>query len=138
MTRATNWCKHYKGMSRKTSCEAGVVFSTLPGHGTRYFLNTCPCFGPNGNTCSHAIYPTEEELAAALEELNTRFEATDKARKAIVDHLGGNWKRGTAGSSGRIDCPVCGKPRALSFSRSGYNGHIHATCDTDDCVRWME
>ena len=26
----------------------------------------------------------------------------------------------------------------LQFSRSGYNGHIHAKCSTDKCVAWME
>lgn len=56
---------------------------------------------------------------------------------AIVDHLGGPWKRGTASASGEIKCPVC-EDGTLRFTRSGYNGCIHASCSTEDCVRWME
>lgn len=36
------------------------------------------------------------------------------------------------------DCPVCCESNVLQFTRSGYNGHIHAKCATDGCVSWME
>lgn len=131
------WCKHYHGMYEKETCEAGVRFDSLPHVGTRQFRDTCPCFGPRGG-CEHAIYPTEEELAAKEAAINERFEKTRAARTAIVNSLGGPWKRGMPGARGAIDCPVCSGEKALQFSRSGYNGHIHATCTTYGCVRWME
>jgi hypothetical protein len=59
------------------------------------------------------------------------------ARKAIVEHLGGPWKRGMAGAAGNIPCPVCNAGR-LHFTRAGYNGHVHAHCTTGGCVAWME
>lgn len=35
-----------------------------------------------------------------------------------------------------IECPVCkGK---LHLSQSSYNGHVHAHCETPECVSWME
>lgn len=131
------WCKHYAGMNQKTSCEAGVVFATLPHYGTSEFFAACPCFGPRGG-CDRAVYRTAAELAAAEEELGRRWEAIGRAREAIVNSLGGPWKRGTAGSTGTIDCPVCGGAGTLRFSRSGYNGHVHAHCRTEECVQWME
>lgn len=63
---------------------------------------------------------------------------TVKAREAIVEFCGGPWKRGDGGVAGVIDCPCCGAKDSLSFSRAGYNGHIHASCETEDCVSWME
>lgn len=134
---ATAWCKHYRGMHEKEACEAGVRFQDLPGYGNKGFMETCPCFGPS-EICDKSSYPTAEELAARDVEIKLRFEATGKARAAIVESLGGPWKKGTPGASGAIDCPVCEGEKTLRFSRAGYNGHIHAACTTEDCVRWME
>lgn len=133
------WCKHYRGMHEKETCEAGVKFKELPGHGTRGFFDVCPCFGPaNRSACDKSEYPTAEEMAAHDAEMNALFERTDLARKAIVEHLGGPWKRGAESASGEIDCPVCGGHDSLRFTRAGYNGDIHAACATVDCVAWME
>lgn len=137
MRSARPWCKHYRGMSGKETCEAGVEFKSLPNFGTKDFHPTCPCFGPTGG-CDKAEYPTDEELAEQEAEDEKRFQSIGKARAAIVESLGGPWKREMQGTSGVIDCPACGSRQSLRFSRSGYNGHIHAACSTEDCVRWME
>jgi hypothetical protein len=39
--------------------------------------------------------------------------------------------------AGEMPCPVCGTGK-LRYSRSGYNGHVHARCSNDGCVAWME
>lgn len=135
---ARPWCKHYRGMSGKDVCEAGVEFKSLPNYGERAFMASCPCFGPLHRGCEKAEYPTAEELVAQEAEDEKRFQAIGKARVAIVDCLGGPWKRGMPGAVGAVDCPVCGGEGTLEFSRAGYNGHIHAGCSTADCVRWME
>lgn len=135
--RTKQWCNHYRGMHEKEACEAGVRFQKLPGYGAKGFMETCPCFGPS-EICGKAEYPTAEEMVAHEADMQARFERIGKARTAIVEHLGCPWKRGTAGSNGKIDCPACGGKETLAFSRAGYNGHIHAACSTDDCVRWME
>ncbi len=135
----SEWCKHYRGMHRKDSCEAGVSFASLPGHGSQGFLKSCPCFGPDQTgKCEKAEYPTAEEQAAEAAEMEKHFLSTAKARAAIVAACGGPWKRGQPGSQGVIDCPVCNQPNSLQYSRAGYNGHIHAGCKTAGCVRWME
>lgn len=135
--RTKAWCDHYRGMHNRDTCEAGVAFASLPKYGTREFHDACPCFGPRGG-CDKAEYPTPEQLEENKRRLEVRLRSIGNARAAIVDHLGGPWKRGTNGSSGVIDCPVCGAADSLHFSRSGYNGHIDAVCATDGCVRWME
>ena len=71
------------------------------------------------------------------EQPEAMFERIVKARAAILAKIG-PWQRGTPGESGKVGCPACGEPDALSYSRSGYNGHIAAGCLTDGCVRWME
>lgn len=136
--RSTIFCKHFRSMSEHKTCAAEVVYESLKG----IDFDHRPCFCKPGEPpnagCSLAEFPTAEELAAEEEEFRKRFEAIGKARKAIVDSLGGPWKRGMAGSQGDIDCPVCGGQKSLRFSRAGYNGHIHAGCTTQNCVRWME
>lgn len=33
-------------------------------------------------------------------------------------------------------CPICSK--RIKFTISGYNGHMHASCETPNCVNFME
>lgn len=136
MSGRKDWCKHYRAMYGNDTCNAGVAFATLNlreiGHAN------CPCWNRKPEMCSLALYRTPEEIEAEEREMAERVNKTARARKAIVDQLGGSWKRGTPGASGVIDCPACGGKESLSFSRSGYNGHIHAGCKTEGCVRWME
>ncbi len=85
-----------------------------------------------------AVYPTAQEIAERNAEIERLFDRTRIAREAIIAACGGKWKKGTPGTSGKIDCPVCKQPGTLTYSRSGYNGHIHARCKTEGCVSWME
>lgn len=39
--------------------------------------------------------------------------------------------------AGEMACLVC-KTGRLRYSRANYNGHVHAACSTEGCVRWME
>lgn len=139
--KMTIFCNHYRAMSDHKTCDAGVEYDTFKGKA----FEERPCFWRRGRGaakpcggCPHAAFPTDAEIAADEAESRKSFERIGTAREAIVKHLGGPWKRGMAGASGRIDCPACGGKETLGFSRSGYNGHIHAGCTTTDCVRWME
>lgn len=135
--KTTEFCNHYQAMSDHKECKAGVAYDTFKG----LKFDERPCFERNGvapTGCPLAVFPTPEERAEYEREMNERFAAIGKARQAIVTSLGGPWKRGKAGSQGTITCPVCNGDNALRFTRSGYNGHIHAACKTEGCVRWME
>ena len=61
----------------------------------------------------------------------------NKARRAIVDHLGAYVRGRSRDAQGFIPCPNCGTGE-LYFTRAAYNGHIHARCSTDFCTSWME
>lgn len=131
-----NKCRHFNGTQNDT-CKAGVKYEDVRDKDKRGL----PCFRDDlggGKHCDKCEFKTEAEVDAEVEESNKRFQSTMTARKAIVDHLGGPWKKGVGGASGAIDCPVCKIPKALKFSRAGYNGHIHAQCATKGCVCWME
>lgn len=135
--RETIFCKHFRSMSEHKTCAAGVEYESLKG----IPFDSRPCFMRGGKVCGGCDlqqFPTADQIAAEDEYFRKRMEGTMKARAAIVKSLGGPWKRGMSGSSGTINCPVCGSMDALQFSRSGYNGHIHAGCNTGGCVRWME
>lgn len=134
--RAT-FCNHYRAMANHETCKVDVAYSSFAG----LPFDKQPCFRRDKNEtprggCSLQEFPTPEEIEESEKWMAERFANVGKARLAIVEHLGGPWKRGTPGASGEIPCPVCGGK--LRFSRAGYNGHIHAACSTEDCVRWME
>lgn len=138
-------CNHYRSIREHETCEAGVDYAVFKGVG----FDSLPCFcepdQPPNKGCSLAEFPTAEQIAAHAEQIAAqeaeyarRWQDVALARAAIVRLLGGPWKRGQPSASGKIDCPVCGATRGISFSRAGYNGHIHASCTTIDCVAWRE
>ena len=135
--RSTIFCVHYRAMIDNATCKTGVSYDDFKG----VPFDKRPCFCKNGAApnagCALMEMPTAEQLAAEEAEMNARFEKIGKARAAIVASLGGPWKRGKPSAAGVIDCPACGKEQTLQFSRSGYNGHIHAACNTENCVSWM-
>jgi hypothetical protein len=64
---------------------------------------------------------------AILEDLKRRYKEGDKIVKPGAHGFSG---------SGEFPCPVC-QAGTLRYSRAS-NGHVHAGCTTDTCVRWME
>lgn len=135
----TGRCVHFNG-THHDKCEAGVVYDDVFDKTTT--PRSMPCLAkhnPDGRAkCEQCRFPTAEELAAEEAEHKRISDGVRQARAAIVAHCGGPWKRGQPGSAGRIDCPVCGRPQSLGYSRSGHNGHVHAACRTAGCVSWME
>jgi hypothetical protein len=148
-------CKHFNGIGNDV-CRAGVNYLAVakdhepieyryegdpPSVKPSVQRRSLPCIVKSnlgGAVCDKCELPTAEELAERDRQIRESFERMAKARAAIVAHLGGSWKKGTPGSRGAIDCPCCGKPGGLHFTRSGYNGHVHARCETDGCADWME
>ncbi len=124
----TIYCKHYHSMMKP--CSAGVEYKSVrldrPGEPTTY-----PCWDSAVKTCLHALYPTAEEIAAEEKAANEHFENIMKARKLILDDAKGKW----SGYGRSVECPVCGK--RLSYSIAS-NGHVHARCETEHCLTWME
>lgn len=107
--------------------------------------------------CDKYQDPTPEQIAKHEEEMRRLIDGLRIARKAILADLSARHKNGDksvqlnkscnpeveselsnfVSGRGQIDCLVC-KVGKLSYRRPSYNGHIHAACSTEDCVRWME
>lgn len=142
-TGRKQFCNHYRALATYDTCEVGIpyisVASRVHTDGKTYpDFGRLPCISGHENAapCDKCQYPTAEEIAAHDADIHERFGRIGKIRAAIVQSLGGPWKKGMMGASGSVTCPCCGGN--VRFSRAGYNGHIHATCSTADCASWME
>lgn len=146
-------CKHFAGVNftdPEKRCDAGCLMADVikpveysyrygsEGSGATVYRSShsMPCFrdgDPLGVCrCEKQAFPTAEEVEADRKETEELFGRSMKARIAIIKATEG--KRGV---SGDIPCPVCNTGR-LNYSVASCNGHIHAACTTEDCVRWME
>ena len=123
-------CIHYNGTVNK-ECRVNIEYAKVQDTSERPFR--LPCFQRDGITdrCNCAAFPTLEEAREREARVKEKLKQTGIARQAIVTLTNG--KRST---SGELACPVCESGR-LHFSVA-YNGHIHAQCTTETCVRWME
>jgi hypothetical protein len=142
MEQTMGRCKHFNGV-QNDACAAGVVYESvrldhdpLPNAGTSAGKTTrsLPClarFNPGGATCALATFPTREEAEEREARSTAYLNAVFAARRIIVEQTCG--MRGVRGS---VECPTCGK--RLGFSVASSNGHIHARCETPDCLAWME
>lgn len=77
---------------------------------------------------------------AILADLKSRALAKDPTVRPIDQEDAHRWcmpQNNYYSGSGEIACPVC-KVGRLRYSRSGYNGHVHAACSTSGCVCWRE
>lgn len=133
-------CVHYNGCLGNDTCDAGVNYAELAGPGDAY-AQRLPCHpqltGQPKVVCEKKRLPTVEELAEDERETKERSVRIGKVRAAIVEACGGPWKKGMLGVAGSIECPACIKG-SVSFTRSGYNGHVHARCSTAGCASWIE
>jgi len=137
---APGWCIHYRynraPKPGENTCEAGVNLDKF--HGTAFAAR--PCFldkvgqsNPGAETCDHLRRPTEEEMADHEKWVSGRMDRMRTVMVAIRP-----WRDAHKGRSAAevVDCPVCAG--RLHLSISSYNGHVHGSCETADCVSWME
>jgi len=120
-----------------------------------------PCFKCESgltNGCPKQQFRTPEENAQREKESNDFCQSVNVAREAILKELRRRFVEGPTPDNvtapadisrfhkpqtnyfcgaGVMDCPIC-KTGKLKYSRSSYNGHVHARCSTEKCVSWME
>lgn len=137
---SAGWCIHYRGAHQHDSCEAGVPYAQFRTGDFNSTMTTQPCFldkkgqsKPDAAHCPHLRRPTPEEIAEHEKWWEKRMQMTLLAMTTIAP-----WRKKHAGKSfgETIECPVC-KGR-LNLSIAACNGHVHAHCETKDCVSWME
>lgn len=134
------WCRHRTGFDEKKHpvCQVGVDYHQFRKPSTHVagvlaYIDM-PCLGERPEDrarCSKYSAWTQEEIDQREIEIEQSLTRIGDALKAIRQATGG--KRGVAGI---IPCPACQKP--LHYSVAGYNGHIHATCETQKCVCFQQ
>lgn len=125
-----NRCRHFTGIQNDT-CKLGVAYADVKRQRPNGGFNF-PCLADQQlDTCDKRVFETREEADAAEREFAAELEKVQQSRKAIIA-----WAVGRRGIQGEIPCPVDGG--TLHFTIASVNGHIHAACSNDGCVRWME
>ena len=127
-------CKHFTGVQHDV-CGVGVSYASVrPKEGVGL-----PCFRePMCNAeCPRVEWPTREEAEKEEADLEAAMAKHALAHRAAHDDA--KVKRFGKGHGGAdsCPCPVCEKGR-IYYRVASYNGHMHARCDTEGCVSWME
>jgi len=125
-------CLHYNG-TKNDLCEAGVNYEELAS-GEKPMFDVLPCFGkglPCERECAKRLLPTKEQVQAWKQYTDARFAKLFEAI-AIITEQNNKDKNGR----GIIVCPAC--QGRLHYSVASYNGHIHGSCETQECLKWMQ
>ncbi len=133
--RESTVCVHYNGMSHKC-CEKNIDYDDTFGREPGLFYRL-PCIpdgakreGVSRETCAYYEALGQEEHAErnrlAMEAMGRAVLVSD----AILKECGEEVE-----VAGVMDCPCC--EGTVMWSRSS-NGHVHALCNTPDCVRFMQ
>jgi hypothetical protein len=135
-------CDHYNGVQMlgrsQKKCGAGIdpIYSFCDGNSFGW-VNKAPCFSRNADApiCPQAKFPTPSEIAEREAKFNAYLEDfmnwMPKARDAIVA-----LSKASKTNAGTIDCPKC--KAELRWTLAPSNGHVHAKCQTEGCLQWME
>lgn len=124
-------CVHFTGI-QNLKCRAEIFYDSIKDDkGTFAHI---PCLKDDKSTviCNSAKFPSREDAIKDIEKSEIAFQNCMKARKAIVEYT-----KGARGLADKITCPIC-EDGTLYFSIASCNGHIHAQCDSKNCVSWME
>ena len=122
-------CKHFTGIQHD-ACALGIAYDTVRDDSERPYR--WPCTNSALTTCSRREFPTQAEELAEVAEMEATFGRVARARISIIAKHGRQ-----RGIRDEMACPVC-TTGTLRYSIAKLNGHIHAACTTDGCVRWME
>jgi hypothetical protein len=124
------WCIHYRAGSAEDrlmmpeTCKAGERYAQFKG--VKFAQK--PCFDSVKDRdvpkafCPKRRLPTPEEAAAAERETEAYFAKIELGLR-LVAPLRLEWK---------------GKNVETVLTCPAYNGHVHAHCQTADCISWME
>ena len=132
-------CVHFTGIQNET-CKAGINYRTLVGGPDLGWARKIPCCGafhdePKAK-CESQKLPNEAEATLELQEENILIDRHKRTIHAAHAHAKEQGYGIGKGGVGALPCPICGG--LLRYSVASVNGHMHAACTTDGCVRWME
>ena len=134
-------CKHFNGVQHD-ECRAGVNYRELTGKPELGCITRLPCtfgFEPKGGTravCGKREMPTQEEAEKRVADADAAMERHHQAFRKVHDDAKSKGYRKNHGGMSQCVCPIC--HGTIRYAVSSYNGHIHAKCETEGCVQWME
>jgi hypothetical protein len=136
--RKMNVCVHFTGIQHD-QCKAGISYNAVREGKTETTPFRFACFQDEaqGLVCEQARFPTREEAEAEKRADDAAFERVMKASRAAHDDAKAKRFGKGQGGADSVPCPVCEKGR-LYYRVASYNGHMHAKCETEGCVSWME
>lgn len=138
-----NYCAHYAPQPGSAAndycalgCDASKRMKEARDSGEP---NMSPCIG--GHKTPNVLTLCSKWERRSLEHAAKRADAFQEMmeRMEIVMPVVSKWRvkpKPTSDLRGIIECPKC-KGR-LHLSQSSYNGHVHARCETENCVAFME
>lgn len=129
-------CKHFKGImcARKESCGAGLDVREVTGGSNFGWLKRIPCCipGPDSASCGRFEELSQEEIEAKEAKNQEFMDRTLKMfplmAKMKEDH--------PEGGIGTVECPSC--EGVVHYTVSSHNLHTSGSCETKDCMSWME
>lgn len=151
--RENTTCRHYSGSYHNTHCTAGIEYRSvtpfpdengkalrLPCFTKCLFENPSPAqaaeFARRGS-CEKFDLMTQEEFERHEADVESAIQASiarmQKCGPMILRIKQENKGRSNSGTE---PCPVCGTD--LHWRISGYNGHVHMQCSTENCIAFME
>jgi hypothetical protein len=127
-TQRFSRCQHYRGVFGQPICSAGVdVVERTGPRKVPGWLNRIPC-------CTNPRSAPTWSCPSFVQEDEREWERLRKHTTALLNLFAGI--KASPGESGEVVCPACGG--RMRWAASRYNGHLHAACDTDECLSLME
>lgn len=137
-----NYCQHYHpkpgAKLSDTSCSVGCDTRTIqkaqiPGKSLKWG----PCIDGHLLPDARAVCPKWERYTREQGEAYADGVERSLKKLRLAGPFISAWrKKEPFGKREVVECPVC-KAR-LHLSQSSYNGHVHAQCETADCIAFME
>jgi hypothetical protein len=133
-------CVHFKGIQHDL-CGAGINIRQLVGGPELGWAARLPCLLMDAEKCTVVCESrkllTRDEAEAEVSKDRERMKRTLKAVAAAHDDAGRKGFKVGLGGADSMPCPLdCGG--RLYYRVASVNGHMHAKCETDGCVSWME
>lgn len=134
-----NYCQHYNPRGAKTECRAGCDIANLKRVQTRPEkpIKWGPCI--EGHLLPDPLAVCPKWLRVTREAAEKRADDIERSMRklTIAGPFISAWrKKQPLGKAEVVECPVC-KGR-LYLTQSAYNGHVHAKCQTPDCISFIE
>lgn len=135
-----NYCQHYtRGEGADMVCAAGCDIAQIKRVQTKpsdtMFWGPCiegHLLDDPRKYCLHWIRRTREQAEKVADAHEKSMAIFTKALPVISA-----WKnKPPKGKAEIITCPVCSAK--LHLSQASYNGHVHARCETEGCVSFLE